>query len=405
MNLQHGQGVVGDPTMRQPLRGRQVVDEIFDQLADVLAALGQRRHADRHNVQPVEQVLAEPPLGDLDLQVARGRGDDADIDLNVLFAPDTAEALLDQHAQDAALAFARHVADVVQIEGAVVGALEHADLARTTVAALLAEQFDVQPFRRHASGRDGDELGLGARAGVMDLACHQFLARARRPRDQDAAVGRRDLGDGAAQQLRRRRLPDQAGRRHGLGAQTPVLALQRGGFQGALDHHDQPVGLERFLDEVIGAALQGADGGFDVPVARDHDDRQVLIQSLDHIQQFQPVQTAALHPDVEHGQRRLARPDRGQGLVRVGGRADRMALVLKQARDQLADVRLVVHDQNVGTGIAHDASLTPPLAPRRRHGEQPCCLGSGGRSGTRVRPTRFRRRPASARRRGLHRYA
>ncbi|MNE28918.1 hypothetical protein D3C80_1223800 [compost metagenome] len=124
----------------------------------------------------MEQVLAEPPLGDFDFQVARGRGDDADIDLNVLFAADTAETLLDQDAQDAALAFARHVAHVVQVEGAVVSALEHADLAWTAVAALLAEQFDIQTLRRHAGGRDGDELGLGARAGVVDLTGDQFLA-------------------------------------------------------------------------------------------------------------------------------------------------------------------------------------------------------------------------------------
>src|SRR5690606_4241064 len=128
-----------------------------------------------------------------------GRGDDADIDLNILFAPDPAKTLLDQDAQDAALALARHVADVVQVEGAVVGAFKDADLARTAVAAFLAEQFDVQTFRRHAGGRDGDELGPGARTGVVDLTRHQLLARARRARDQNAAIGRGDLGDGAPQ--------------------------------------------------------------------------------------------------------------------------------------------------------------------------------------------------------------
>ncbi|MNS88168.1 hypothetical protein D3C72_1221320 [compost metagenome] len=158
MDLEHGQGVVGDPAMRQALRRRKAVDKILDQFADVLATLGQGRNPDRHDVQPVEQVLAEPPLGDFDFQVARGRGDDADIDLNVLFAADTAETLLDQDTQDAALALARHVAHVVQIEGAVVGALEHADLARAAVTALFPEQFDVQTLRRHAGGRDGDEL-------------------------------------------------------------------------------------------------------------------------------------------------------------------------------------------------------------------------------------------------------
>ncbi|MNE84692.1 hypothetical protein D3C80_1816240 [compost metagenome] len=98
MNLEHGQGVVRDPPVRQPLRGRQVVDEILDQFGDVLAPLRQRRHADRHHVQAMEQVLAESALDDLGAQVARGRGDDPNVHLDVLLAADAAEALFDQHA-------------------------------------------------------------------------------------------------------------------------------------------------------------------------------------------------------------------------------------------------------------------------------------------------------------------
>ncbi|MNJ62285.1 hypothetical protein D3C77_581220 [compost metagenome] len=105
------------------------------------------------------------------------------------------------------------------------GSLEDADLARPAVAAFLAEQFDVQALGRHAGGRDGDELALGARAGVVNLARDQFLARARRPRDQDAAVGRRHLGDGGAQRLSRHRLADQARRRQRLSPQAAILAL------------------------------------------------------------------------------------------------------------------------------------------------------------------------------------
>jgi CheY-like chemotaxis protein len=125
-------------------------------------------------------------------------------DLDILFAAHPAEALLDQHAQDPALALARHVADVVQIEGAVVGPLEHTDLARPAVVALLAEQFDIQPFWGHAGSGDGDELGPRPGAGVMDLARDQLLARSRRAGDQDAAVGRGDIGDVGAQNLGRR---------------------------------------------------------------------------------------------------------------------------------------------------------------------------------------------------------
>jgi hypothetical protein len=55
----------------------------------------------------------------------------------------------------------------------------------------------------------------------------------------------------------------------------PNLALQLGGLERALGDQDQPVGLERLLDEVVGAALDGRDGGLDVAVAGDHHHRQV----------------------------------------------------------------------------------------------------------------------------------
>ena len=44
--------------------------EMAGQQRDVLAPLAQRRHPDRHDVEPVEQILAEPAGRDLGRQVA-----------------------------------------------------------------------------------------------------------------------------------------------------------------------------------------------------------------------------------------------------------------------------------------------------------------------------------------------
>ena len=43
----------------------------------------------------MEQILSEAAGADFDGEVSRGRGDDADIDLDVLVAADAAETLLD----------------------------------------------------------------------------------------------------------------------------------------------------------------------------------------------------------------------------------------------------------------------------------------------------------------------
>ena len=108
--------------------------------------------------------------------------------------------------------------------------------------------------------------------------------------DQHPAVGRADLGDQLAQLLGGGRAADQTVGGDGLGPQPAVLAPQPGGLQRTVDDQQQAVGLERLFQEVIGAALDGADRGFDVAVTRDHHDRQVRIVLLDLLKQLQAVE-------------------------------------------------------------------------------------------------------------------
>src|SRR3546814_13225943 len=74
---------------------------------------------------PVIQIFAETTLGDFLGQIARGGGNDADIDLDDTLAADAGEALIGQHAQDAALRRNRHVGDLVEEQGAAVRLFEH----------------------------------------------------------------------------------------------------------------------------------------------------------------------------------------------------------------------------------------------------------------------------------------
>ena len=91
----------------------------------------------------------------------------------------------------------------------------------------------------------------------MDGARGELLAAAGRADDQDAAIGRRDLFDHVAELVDRRRLADQArGLRSEL-LELLHLALEAGIFQRPVRNQQQPVGLERLLDEVVGAGLDG----------------------------------------------------------------------------------------------------------------------------------------------------
>ena len=135
------------------------------------------------------------------------------------------------------------------------------------------------------------------------------------------------------------------------------LGLEPGRFHGALRDQQQPVDLERLLDVVVGAAADRRDRRLDVAVARDHHHRHVRVLGLEHVEQLQPVEPRALHPDVEENQARPPPRDlveRGIGVMRL---PRLVAFVLEDARDEVADVVLVVDDQNV---TRHTTSARPP---------------------------------------------
>src|SRR4029077_20108365 len=91
---------------------------------DVTVAFAKRRQGDRHDLQAVEEVLAELPLGDFLLEVpVRGRND-ADVDANVGEAADTLERLLLQESEELGLQARGHLANLVEEHGAAVRGLE-----------------------------------------------------------------------------------------------------------------------------------------------------------------------------------------------------------------------------------------------------------------------------------------
>ncbi len=205
VGLKHGHGVVADGARRQAGGARNLLDEMAHEQRDVLAPLGQRRNAQRHDGQAVEQVLAERALGDLALKVAAGGGNDAHVDGDAVGAADALEGLVDEDAQDLVLRLARHVADFVEVERAAVGLLQRADLAAGAVDGLGAEQLVLHALGRDRRGVEHDERPGSAQRQLVDRARDQFLARARRAGNHDAAVGRRDLLDHGAQVVHRRR--------------------------------------------------------------------------------------------------------------------------------------------------------------------------------------------------------
>src|SRR5690242_12544193 len=85
---------------------------------------------------------------------------------------------------------------------------------------------------------------------------------------------------------------------------------------------------------------------------------------LEAVKQLQTIKPAALQPNVEENEIRPPRNHRGKRLVAVASRAGAMALVLQNARNQFADVRLIVDDQDVGCHAVIVALFPRTIPPR-----------------------------------------
>ena len=122
----------------------------------------------------------------------------------------------------------------------------------------------------------------------MDGASHHLLAGARGAMDHDARIGWRDAPDHRAQLVHR------LGFAGGAAPQFDDLALQLRGLQRPFCDQDQPIGLERLFDIVVGAPADRRDGGLDIAVARDHDHRHLWMLCLDHVEKIEPIDPASL---------------------------------------------------------------------------------------------------------------
>ena len=180
-----------DPARREAHAGGDLLHEILDEFGDVLAPLGERGHADRHDRQAVEEVLAELAFGDRLGEVAARRRDDAHVDVDALRAADALEILVDQHAQDLGLRLARHVGDFVEIERAAMRLFERADAPRPSPAS--TPNSSASMFSGDIVGALTTTNGPSARAECAWMSrAASSLPEPARAGNQDARIRRAD---------------------------------------------------------------------------------------------------------------------------------------------------------------------------------------------------------------------
>src|SRR5690606_28342807 len=129
--------------------------------------------------------------------------------------------------------------------------------------------------------------------------------------------------------------------------QLAVFAAQPVRLDGAADDEDKPICLERLFNEVVSALLDGGDSRFDIAVAAYHDHRQIRMALANDIEKLKPVKLAALKPDIENDKAGTARLDGSECLVAVSGAARIIAFIVENTRDQFANIRFIIHNQNI----------------------------------------------------------
>ena len=152
--------------MRLPSALAKRADQVPDQQRDVAAPLAQARQRDRKDVQAIVEIAPEAAVPHLLGQVAVGRGDDADVDVDRARTAEALDLPLLQHAQQLRLQLERQLADLVEEHGAAVRQLEAADLAGVRAgegAALVAEQLALDQRRRQRRAVDDHERAVAAR--------------------------------------------------------------------------------------------------------------------------------------------------------------------------------------------------------------------------------------------------
>ena len=181
----------------------------------------------------------------------------------------------------------------------------------------------------------------------MNEARDHFFPRARRSRDEDAAVGRSNAVDRLQHVSKGGRGTDQLRLSASPQSKLFIFPFQMRRFDCSLDHQQEPVRLERLLDEIVSAELDGADGGLDRAVTADHHHRNQRVLALHDRQQIEPIELAVLQPYIEHDEAGPARFQRLESAPPIGSFACPIALVFKYPCDQASNIGFVVNDENV----------------------------------------------------------
>ena len=326
-------------------------EEMLRQVADVLPPFAQGRQLDRHHLEPPEEVLAElaflHPLG----EIAVGRADHAQIELDRLLAAHPLDLVLLQRPEDLPLQVERQVADLVEKQGAPVCQLELAELLPVRAgkrSPLVAEELALHQVRGDGGKIDRHEGARLAIAAGVDVPRQDFFSGAAVPGDQH---GHR-LGGDLLGHLDDRAHPRGAAQDHGaahvrrLDVVQPLELAPGPELRQRLAHARDQLGRGEVLGDVIeGAGVHRLYRDGDVLQHRAHDHADIGMALPHDPQRFQAAHPRHLH--VEQHQIEGGGPHALQRLLARGSHRRLHPAFVEDEMDVLTQVRVVVDDEDV----------------------------------------------------------
>ena len=169
-------------TLHRPAVPRRVgLEKLLRKEGDVLAPLAQRRHLEADDIEAVVEVLPEPSLADLLLEVPVRCCQDPYIHGPCRRAAEGLDLLLLQEAENLCLEGGRHLRDFVEHQGAAVGCSYPARASADGAGEgplLMTEELALEERVGNGGAVDGGERPLRAVAVLVNDVGDDFLARA-----------------------------------------------------------------------------------------------------------------------------------------------------------------------------------------------------------------------------------
>ena len=340
--------VLAEGARRHPLAFRENPREVVHEQRNVLAAVAQRRHDNRDDVQSIEQILAELSFGNLGLERLVRRGDHAHVDRDRLRAANAIDDAIFEHAQHLCLRARAHVADLVEKERAAVRLFEFSGAIRDSTG---ERSFDVpkelalDELTRNRRAVHLDEGLGGARRQAMQRARDELFPGAVLAGDQHARGGGGDALDLLDERADREGLSDDLVARLDARAQPRVLLAQHDVLERVAERDLNAIGVEGLLEKVVGAELRRLDRRLNGSVPADHHDDRGTVELTNSLERLEPVDTAHLHIHEDQiGVPLLVLGDRIDG-VRDG--AYFVAVVLEELTECGANPFLVIRNEDL----------------------------------------------------------